>query len=90
MKTATGIIFPTVHINGTGKQDLIDERCAVVEALYTAGKRLAAACPNGRDFYPDECKEWEAAYDQHKRRLQIIRDLTAEMEAETSAIADQG
>jgi hypothetical protein len=44
--------FPTLHLNGTGKNDLRDEYAAAYDAIDKAIEALAAATLNGRDYYP--------------------------------------
>lgn len=52
--------FPTLHLNGTGKNDLRDEYAAAYDAIDKAIEALAAATLNGRDYYPQA----EGAYSQ--------------------------
>jgi hypothetical protein len=44
--------FPTLHLNGTGKNDLRDGYANAYDAIDKAIEALANAELNGRDFYP--------------------------------------
>ena len=44
--------FPTLHLNGTGKNDLRDGYADAYDAIDKAIEALANAELNGRDFYP--------------------------------------
>lgn len=46
------MIFPTVHINGTSKQELIRQWEDVLSNLQQSLKALKDAVPHGRDYYP--------------------------------------
>lgn len=52
-ESKTKVIAPLVHLNGTSKQELIEQRANAIDALTEAGRQLAFAGPNGRDYYPE-------------------------------------
>ncbi len=82
------MINPTININGTSADDLIEPRKAAYDALKTAIRALQQVTPNGRD-YPgdnDQCvqdREW------HYARLKALDIIAAEIVAEAVAIKNQ-
>ena len=77
--------IPTVHLNGTSKDELVQQLNDLYLALGDAMDVLAKAGPNGRDYYPDPGR-MEKAIMQHQRRGQVLRDLRAEIEEEIRLI----
>jgi hypothetical protein len=53
--------LPTIHLNGTGAQNLEEEYRAVRRAVSAAGDALQAATCNARDFYPQDPGAWQRA-----------------------------
>jgi len=43
--------IPSIHTNGTSKEELMNLNLAAVDAVRKAMEALAAAAPHGRDFY---------------------------------------
>lgn len=82
-------ILPIVHMNGTSKQQLIDNLYAASGAVYECRERLAAAAPNGRDYYlvPGLA---DKAFAQHARRMKVLDELFAELQAEAIGVSEQG
>jgi hypothetical protein len=85
---ATQMVVPIVHLNGTGKEELLRQRAGLWDALSQVEAKLRQAVPNGRDFYPEPGR-YENALAQHTRRLETIGKLLAEVETELSGIDDQ-
>jgi predicted ATPase len=84
------LIIPTVHMNGTGKQTLIEEYVNAMNAVQTAIDALAQITVHSRDYYPqgndaiNEAKyQWNKQYDE----LMTVRN---ELEAIAIAIDEQG
>jgi hypothetical protein len=44
-------MIPTVHLNGTSKDELLDQIVKAAHAIREAQRWLGAAGPNGRDYY---------------------------------------
>lgn len=80
------MIIPTIHLNGTSKQRLIDDLVEAGSAIQLAQKALAAAGPNGRDYYPQGPAAFTAAVDEHDSRLDRLRSVYKEIEALVLAI----
>lgn len=88
MKTETeNLVLPIVHLNGTSKSQLLDDREAVYYALGQAYDALKQMGPNGRDYYPIPGR-MELAIEQHRRRLAAIDAIRNEIGAECVAISE--
>jgi hypothetical protein len=78
--TETTLARPTVHLNGTSRDDLLEQIALAVHSLHEAGRKLAATCPNGRDYYPQGVSAIGRALDQHEARMRKLREIIAELE----------
>lgn len=83
------LILPVIHLNGTGRERLLDNTLAVGRAVKAAMDALDDAWPHQRDYYPDPGR-WEKARAQAERRADLLRDLYRELTAEAEALADLG
>lgn len=72
---------PTVHINGTSQKDLLAQLQTVYRACAVAQQALAAATPNGRDYYPQGPEALRQALAAHQARCQAIAAVQADMVA---------
>jgi hypothetical protein len=70
LRFSTMATFPTLHLNGTGKNDLRDGYADAYDAIDKAIEALAAATLNGRDYYPQA----EGAYYQARRERDAALD----------------
>ncbi len=43
--------YPTVHLNGTGAEDLLRQYQDAYHAVERALEVVARSCPHGRDYY---------------------------------------
>jgi hypothetical protein len=81
------VVLPTVHLNGTSGDVLLNQRIDYRRALREALKKLREASPHPRDF-PDATDRFQRALDVHHSRVRVlealIRDITIELEAFTS------
>ena len=82
---------PTVHLNGTPAEHLRDDLQAAIEALRTGAQAMAAAAPNGRDYYVQDAGAIQRVMNQHARRCtdldRILTELT-EMRDHVQAVLD--
>lgn len=74
------IAAPTVHMNGTSRQELLKQFLDARSALRTAYSSMCAAAPNGRDYYVQSRDAFTTAQEQHRDRLQRIEALITEYE----------
>ena len=82
------MITPTLNINGSSADDLIEPRIAAYDALQAAIKALQQVTPNGRD-YPGDNDACVADRDKHYARLKKINALRAEIMSEAIYIKEQ-
>lgn len=81
--------IPTVHLNGTAKDRLIETLCAASNALDAAYEALKEAAPNGRDYYPQGPGAMEAAQNEHMARLRAVDAVKGEIDRLMLAIDRQ-
>lgn len=82
------MMFPTVHMNGTSKKDLLEALDAAHAAVLEAQRLLAQTAPNGRDYYlqPDP-RAFYKAQDEHCARMQKLVDVQRELEEQGEHLA---
>jgi hypothetical protein len=68
----TNLAIPTVHLNGTSADDLIEGLVKARHALNEAMKALMDAAPNGRDYYVQTPSTFSVAQDQHDKRVRAV------------------
>lgn len=83
------LAIPTVHNNGTSKQALLDQLGEAILAVHAAGRKLAAACPHGRDYYVQGDGVIHTAMRQHEARLAALKSVTDELQIIAEAVVDQ-
>ena len=82
------MIRPTLNINGSSADDLIEPRRDASDALQAAIKALQQVTPNGRDYpgQPDQCvADRQAHYD----RLAALMAIATEIMSEAIYIKEQ-
>lgn len=83
----TTLTVPTVHLNGTACDSLLDAHCGAGSALRAALDALELTAPNPRDYYPQGDAAFAAAKREHADRVGRLRSVLAELEALAVAIA---
>jgi hypothetical protein len=81
--------FPTLHLNGTGKNDLRDEYADAYAAIDKAIGALAAATLNGRDYYPQAEGSYYQARDERDAALNQLRQAHQYVGEMLMGICDQ-
>lgn len=81
------MILPIVHLNGTSKNDLIEQRREACIKLHEALDALSAMAPNGRDYYPVPGLFYKAVAISDAR-MATVRGIWKEVEAEAIALMD--
>jgi len=77
-----GMMKPTIHSNGTSRQELLDQVCNAGHAIQDAMTALAKATPNGRDYYVQDPGAIKIALEEHNSqatRLQSVLDELQEL-----------
>jgi len=82
------LVFPTVHLNGTARQDLLYQFADASIAIQSAIKALEAAYPNGRDYYTQGPDALRKAEKQAKERIERFASVLGEIALLMEHIAD--
>ena len=83
------MIIPTVHLNGTSGQDLLEQQQAVLDALLAVREAMMAATPNARDYYPQGEDAFGEAREAFRKQYHIIGDLILDFDAVMMGIDEQ-
>jgi hypothetical protein len=75
------MMIPSVHLNGTSKEELIRQLIDASEALLTATAVLSAAAPNPRDYYPQGPDAALLAAGEHATRVMTLYRMRDELQA---------
>jgi len=81
------MVTPTVHLNGTSRQALLEGYVAAARAVREAMEAVQAAAPNARDYYVQGPAEWGLAQKEHRARLEKLEEVRAELEALAEEVA---
>lgn len=73
------LILPCIHLNGSSKDSLVDGYCTTIVSINRAIELLIDCSPNARDYYPLGDDAFKKATEQHKARIQKLRDVLAEI-----------
>jgi hypothetical protein len=82
-------MIPTVHLNGTSREELcllLDKANIALLAAYVA---VSATAPHGRDYYPQGEEAFVKATAEHRSRLRRIREVQDEIVAIWNGVYDQ-
>jgi hypothetical protein len=88
--TKTSLAIPTVHLNGTGKDDLLEALEVAYSVLGEAYRALKRTAPNGRDYYVQPAGALEQAVSEHHARLKAVDDVRSQLSDIAEAIQAQG
>jgi hypothetical protein len=72
---------PTVHLNGTGAERLLEQYTEAGRAVQEAIDALAGAAPNARDYYVQGPDAFACAAREHAARATALRGVLADLEA---------
>lgn len=82
--------IPSIHMNGTSKNELLEQLQTAYSAVDAAMLALANATPNGRDYYPQGPDAIRKAIIEHGERLAKLTTISKELETIALAIVDGG
>lgn len=74
------MMYPTIHINGTSKSDLVADLRDSHYAVRAAIRILSEAGPHGRDYYPQGPDAINRAIEEHRSRLSRMESVLKELE----------
>ena len=86
----TPLVPPTIHSNGTSKEELVQQRIDVMEALTDLKEAMKAATPNARDYYPQGGSAALQAREAWVERMKMIEQLRDEVEMEAMKLTLEG
>ena len=72
--------FPTIHMNGTNPDDLLEGYRTALDALTEAQDALAKCGPNGRDYYPQGAEAMSLAQADHWKRRETLTAIHDEVQ----------
>jgi hypothetical protein len=82
------LMIPTVHLNGTSRNELQEQLRNARKAIRTAIEALSAACPHDRDYYVQSATAGPKARDQHRNRLRRLVSVQTEIETILMGVID--
>lgn len=80
---------PTLHMNGTSGQALLEQVEGVLSALRKLQEAMANATPNGRDYYVQGDGAAGEAIAEHDARRMKLCDLVVDYTALADSVVDQ-
>jgi len=83
------LTIPTLHLNGSGGQQLAEQIEAAQSSLFRALNDLAFTAPNARDYYPQGDQAFTAACYEHRLRVARVQDVLAELATVHTGITKQ-
>lgn len=69
------MIYPTVHLNGTSREELEYQFSGALAAIEVALDRIAAAAPNGRDYYSTGSQAIDRATEEHRAAMEQVQKV---------------
>jgi len=81
------MMLPTIHMNGTSAQALLEGYCDAISAVHAALEALANTAPNGRDYYPQGPNACATADSEHGARKQALMKVLNELQALAEHVA---
>lgn len=73
------LVLPTVHLNGTSANCLLDGYMEARSAVMRAGEAIQAIEFNARDYYPQGGNAFKVAQEQHVSRLKRLSEIADEL-----------
>lgn len=73
------MIFPTVHMNGTSREALVEGYLAAHRAIVDAIKAMGECYPNGRDYYTQGPDALKIAMDEFDARRAALGKVASDL-----------
>lgn len=74
------MIIPTIHLNGTSRDTLLEQVTDAYSAVKAAIAAVQQAAPNGRDYYPQGNDAIGTAMREHADRIRKLTEVANELE----------
>ncbi len=92
LESSTGgkraLTVPSVHLNGTSREELLRQVQNAGQAVWQARDALAKVSPNAQDYYPQGEQAYPAARAEHDRRARVLLGVEGELSQLAEALAD--
>jgi len=82
------MIKPSIHRNGTSAAALLESYVDAGNAITRALDALTEAQPNARDYYVQGDGAFDAAMAEHRKRINCLRGVLADMQVLADHCAD--
>ena len=79
MQPAKDIAVPSIWLNGTSEEKLLEDLANARTAIKAAIEALCVTAPNSRDYYPQGTAAYEKARHAHILRLEALHKLNGEL-----------
>ena len=79
---------PTIHLNGTSRNDLYEAYYAAFRAVDEAVQVLHKSGPNGRDYYLQGASAINTAVQEHRSRIERLEAVREELLQLTEACSE--
>jgi hypothetical protein len=83
------MVTPTIHMNGTAPDDLLEDAARAASAVSKAIEACQKAGPNARDYYPQGGAAWATAREEHLSRLTRLASVMEEYSVMAEKLADE-
>jgi len=81
--------LPTVHLNGTPKESLLQGNVKILSAINELREAISSCQFHGRDYYVQDSDSFNAAYDERRKHLNNIGDFEQYIEKHIQHIITQ-
>lgn len=88
--TQPTVALPTIHLNGTSQDHLLDGVVECERAVQTAIRALETNGPNARDYYVQGPDAFTRARKEHDDRIARLKTVSGELFALADGIAGGG
>lgn len=79
--------IPTIHLNGTSRDELLRGYVNALDALREAEIAVAQTIPHGRDFHVQGDMALERAHREHIDRMRKLRGVFSDLSAIAETVA---
>jgi hypothetical protein len=83
------MITPTVHLNGTSREELLDQFRECYRSINDTLDIICKAAPHGRDYYPKGDMALPQAQKDHERRIKVLTEMRQEFLELYTEVEDQ-
>ena len=83
------MLIPTIHLNGTAGETLLDQYTTALDAARKTIDAICDAGPNARDYYVQGPDAALAAQREHEARVAALKTVRDDLAAIVEGIQDQ-